>query len=78
MTAKATPTIPKDVITVEETAKRTYRSEREIRRLLILGFIQGQKLSGGKKAQWLVYWPSVVECFRKRGIVFPASPVAKG
>lgn len=78
MTAKTAPTIPKDFITVEETARRAYRSEREIRRLLILDFIHGQKLSGGKKAQWIVYWPSVVECFRKRGIVFPASPVVKG
>lgn len=72
MTTEAIPTIPKDFITVKETARRTFRSGREITRLLCSEAILGQKLSDGEKSAWVVYWPSVIEYYARRGITFPS------
>lgn len=63
-------TLPKDFVSVKETARRTYRSTREITRLLCSGAIQGQKLGDEKSSTWIVFWPSAVKYYARRGIDF--------
>jgi hypothetical protein len=63
-----------DYISVKETARRTFRSSREISRLVKSGKLDAERLNDEDKSPYIVYWPSVVEYYQSRGIVFPPAP----
>jgi hypothetical protein len=62
------------LLSAERAAERAGISGRRIRALIKDEKISAFKISDAHDAEWIVYWPSVVEYYRKRGIEFiPAS-----